>query len=266
MRWLFAFVLLLNIIYIVWQLNIPEVENKPGNHTRNSTVGENVRSIVLLSELTASGEDEAAEPMSKATSTVAHDSIKANADTQDVACYSIGPFYQHKKLRLFKREIESYVDGQGFSDLSPDSANPQRLFFQERVEAREIIYWVYIEPERNRQAAIALGKRLKANKINDYYVIRQGDKNNGVSLGHFKNEKRAKNVVNKVKRLGIEVTIDPLHKGEKLFWLDFHVTRKQGDSGTIVVPETIKAEVARLGAAGSKSKINVTSRRCDFDL
>ena len=260
MRWLFAFVLLLNIVYIVWQLNIPEVENKPGSLAGNSPAGvsvqsKNVQSIVLLSELMAS--DEAGETelksldASKVTSVAAQDSIKANAGAQDIACFTIGPFYQHKKSLSFKRELVSHVDELVF----------QELYFQEREEEREIIYWVYIKPERNRQAAIALGKRLKANKIKDYYVIRQGDNNNGVSLGHFKDEKRANNVVNKVKRLGIEVTIDPLHKGESLFWLDFHVTSKQGDPETIV-PGQIKAEVARFGAE-FKNKISVTSRRCE---
>lgn len=264
MRWLFAFVLLLNIVYIVWQLNMPDVENKPGSLTGNSPAGDsvqskNVQSIVLLSELTASdeaGETElkshaASKVTSVATSVAAQDSIKANAGAQDIACFTIGPFYQHKKLLSFKRELMPHVDELFF----------QELYFQEREEEREIIYWVYIKPERNRQAAIALGKRLKANKIKDYYVIRQGDNNNGVSLGHFKDEKRANNVVNKVKKLGIEVTIDPLHKGASLFWLDFQVTSKQGDPETIVVPEQIKAEVARLGTA-SKNKISITSRRC----
>lgn len=80
---------------------------------------------------------------------------------QIASCYTVGPFRELDKLRGLTREIKSYV---------------VKADFRGREEKEQTLYWVYIKPEKSRKQAIETGKRLKAKKVKDFYVIREGEK------------------------------------------------------------------------------------------
>ncbi len=83
--------------------------------------------------------------------------------------------------------------------------------------------WVYIKPEKSRKKAIETGDRLKSKKIKDFYVIRDGEQKNGLSLGRFKSKSGAYELAKKVKKLGFEVTVEPLFKSHTIYWLDYQL-------------------------------------------
>jgi hypothetical protein len=269
MRWLFLFVLSLNIAYIVWQINVPEV----AEYTDAATT-KNTKSIVLLSELKAvenstqsveqsdsappentkqdvsekipDVDDKEAVGVKKAMVSASKKSEVIDITAKDVQagnqannCFTIGPFRDIEKLRGFVREIRSYV---------------VKADFRDREEKERSVYWVYIKPEKNRKSAIETGRRLKAKKIKDFYIIREGEKNNGISLGHFKNKKRAYGLAKKVKKLGFDVSIEPIFKSYALYWLDYQLV--SGKS----IPEAINNQYLR---SKSKDKISQLSRDCE---
>ena len=80
-------------------------------------------------------------------------------DAIQKSCFTLGPFRDLDKLRDLTRDIKPYV-------VTTD--------FRGREERQQYLYWVYIQPEANRKKAVAAGKRLKAKKIKDFYVIREG--------------------------------------------------------------------------------------------
>jgi len=90
---------------------------------------------------------------------------------QSASCFTLGPFRDLAELRGLIREIKSYVT---------------EADFRGREEKERTIYWVYVKPEKNRHQAITTGQRLKSKKIKDFYVIRDGEKINGLSLGHWR--------------------------------------------------------------------------------
>lgn len=158
--------------------------------------------------------------------------------SQAASCYTLGPFRDLDKLRGLTREIKSYV---------------VKADFRGREEKEQTLYWVYVKPEKNRTQAIATGKRLKAKKIKDFYVIRDGDKVNGLSLGHFRSKDGAYGLAKKVTKLGFDVLVEPVFRSYTIYWLDYQL------SSGVSIPESIFEQYTQ---SDSKDKISRLSRDC----
>lgn len=307
MRWLFLFVLSLNLAYIGWQMSKP-----PSDDYEDVLPLKNVQRIVLLSELEPQQEDLAeAEQFDGKTETAVIDenpseqlsakqagSELAAEKTQEIAeiapqteknvaeqadakagqagvvavaekpvsteppstpaptkpapvkptsaksqqqasCYTLGPFRDLIKLSTLTREIKSYV-------VAAD--------FRGREEKEQTLYWVYVKPEKNRKSAVATGKRLKAKKIKDFYVIRDGEKINGLSLGHFRSKDGAYGLAKKVRKLGFDVIVEPVFKTYTVYWLDYQLAEGA------VIPEKIFETYLK---STKKDKISRLSRDCN---
>jgi len=298
MRWLFLFVLSLNLAYITW-----EMSKAPSHDYAEVPALNNVETIVLLRELKQSRSESTgpeseiggdgvntadaakdsqsdaahtdavqsavtekmpetnpaviseakssqAEPTNLADS--ASPTVTADASAQKsgvgdampaessqaAGCYSLGPFRDLDKLRGLTREIKSYV-------IKTD--------FRGKEEAEPTLFWVYLAPEASRRKAIETGERLKAKKIKDFYVIREGEKENGLSLGHFRNKKRAYALAKKVTALGFNTNVEPVYKTYTAYWLDYEL------AAGVVIPETVFDKYI---GTGGKGKISRLSRDC----
>lgn len=157
---------------------------------------------------------------------------------QSASCFTLGPFRDLAELRGLIREIKSYV-------IEAD--------FRGREEKERTIYWVYVKPEKNRHQAMATGQRLKSRKIKDFYVIRDGEKINGLSLGHFRSKKGAYGLAKKVKKLGFDVIVEPVYRTYTLYWLDYQLAAGAN------MPESIFEKYTR---STKKQKISRLSRDC----
>lgn len=238
MRWLFLFVLILNVAYVVWELNSA---TESGYAPKKTT---NVPPILLLSEL--GQDDRPAEPLatgSTESSTDQQTASESQSQTQtgssDIAeqvidapvvaeyarkgeaCFTLGPFRKLDKLRAYTRAIKDYVVEASFRSWD---------------EREQSMFWVYLPPSSSYSNAKALGKRLETMNIKDYYVINKGDQKNGVSLGHFKGKDRAYAYSGKLQKLGFTPTIEPVFRTYTIYWLDYRV--KSGE----IIPSTIYDE------------------------
>jgi len=278
MRWLFLFVLSVNLAYIAWQVNIssdasyssvpplkdvapivllseaaqqaePELallsessqdpsESTPGNVSVVDAVppgeeaGDEARSThQLIAEQSvvekSVAETEKTASPEQAEKSVAQDQVSVQAREMENAkstqvkedvCYTLGPFRDLEQLRALTRELKSYVVSDGFRG-SEEKGSP--------------LYWVKIEPEKNRKMAIATGERLKKKKIKDFYIIREGESINGISLGYYRNKQGAQGLVEKVKKLGFNVVLETVYKAYTVYWLDYRL------SAGVDVPESI---------------------------
>ena len=156
------------------------------------------------------------------------------------SCFTLGPFRDLDKLRSFTREIKSYV-------VETD--------FRGREETEQSLYWVYVEPEKNRKKAIATGKRLKAKKIKDFYIIRDGEKINGLSLGHFRSKEGAYGLAKKVRKLGFGVIVEPVFKTYTVYWLDYKLAENT------VIPQKVFDTYLK---STKKNKISRLTRACQI--
>lgn len=277
MRWLFLFVLSLNLAYIAWQAslpspdlyaNVPPLKNVPPivllSEARNNqqpdqaevmAQQENTDNISLevaaTAEPAASDSEAVAAISSAETSEITAESASAK-ETPDVvagsaepekpllsrSCYTLGPFRDLDVLRALTREIKSYVVAADFSG---------------REEKELSLYWVYIKPEKSLEEAIQTGERLKANKIKDFYVIREGDNVNGISLGRFRSKDRAFRLAKKVAKLGFDVQSDPLYKTYTVYWLDYEL------ADGVSIPEAVFDEYIQSNKTEEVSRL---SRDC----
>lgn len=245
MRWLFLFVLIINIAYIVWEMNRSPKEDRVAKTPNNK-----VASLVMISELEVQGvipdsvekvksdQTEVAVEITTAVNLVddkalvvdvaAVDDKKAKSQLESAtkpevktpeklvekvivvpdACYTLGPFREIDKLREFTRVIKDYV-----VDVS----------FRSREEQESSMFWVYLPPAADFQSAQKTSKRLISKKIKDYYIINSGQKKNGISLGHFKVKDSAYNHVKRLKKLGFKPEISPIFQAYVIYWLDYQV-------------------------------------------
>ena len=282
MRWLFLFVFSLNLVYVGWEMSKTSSENYA-----DVPALKNVQTIVLLSELKQQadlakagqeGDDAAgieliagssaentadnnADPVVAAPQEAAAESTEITPESvnqpveekaviaepvvpeelpsvESASCFTLGPFRDLNKLRALTREIKSYV-------VEAD--------FRGREEKEQTLYWVYIQPEKSRAKAIETGKRLKAKKIKDFYVIRDGEKLNGLSLGHFRNKDGAYGLAKKVNKLGFNVLVEPVFRTYTIYWLDYQLASGVG------IPESIFDKHIK---SAKKDKISRLSRDC----
>jgi cell division septation protein DedD len=252
MRWIFLFMLAANIAYLGWELNQPAAHRPRAAHS-----DANVPKIVLLRELSDAA-SEAADVAEKAPAETAEEQT-ANNDTPTVqpevqsqpkettpekipdtaeaetqkptaaaevatppdklpesnttavarfACYTLGPFREIADLRKLIRDIREFV---------------VEASFRSREEREQSMYWVYLPPEKSREAANALGAELKRKNIRDYYVVNSGEQVNAISLGHFREKAGALSLAQKVKRAGFTAQIDPVFKSYTIYWLDYQL-------------------------------------------
>lgn len=284
MRWLFLIVLSLNLAYIAWQMVIPDEDS----YAYVAPL-KNVPPITLLRELrpqaaqvieSASAEQKAAEKVNLDGVSVAEVKVNAQKKVESVAevvaeelpatetkpvvaekmalaavdagpesapvrpsagamCYTLGPFRDLGELRSFTREIKSYV---------------VEVDFRGKEENEQSLFWVYIQPEANKKKAVATGKRLKEKKIKDFYLIREGEKVNGISLGHFRNKNGAYGLAKKVQKLGFDVRVEPVFKTYTVYWLDYQL------AGGANIPQSILDKQVKVA---QKDKVSLLSRDCD---
>lgn len=205
MRWLFLFVLLVNVVYVSWELSQStdesEVRETSTDIPRIELLSETGQATRVMDEEVAS----ASRSAKSATSVASRPSFdQLGADR----CYTLGPFRELDNLRGFTRAIKNYVISASF---------------RSREEQEQSIFWVYLEPASSFAKAKALGNRLKKLKIKDYYVINSGLHEKGVSLGHFKEKDRAYAHAKHVKKLGFKPVVEPVFRSYTIYWLDYRV-------------------------------------------
>lgn len=242
MRWLFLFVLTLNLAYIGWGIsntsvvpyaNVPPLKNVPPV-VLLSELNTDALAVDKLSSMPAAMDesDDFAAPVTPVvpvvevanvdTTLVASGESKKNAAVVKIAseqdpaiepepvdrCFTLGPFRDLEKLRGFIHDIKAYVATADFRG----------------IEEKELsVYWVYLSPEASHSDAVALGAQLKEKKIKDFFIIRDGEKNHGISLGYFKNKNGAYGLAKRVKNLGFNVEVDPVFKSYINYWLDYQL-------------------------------------------
>lgn len=218
MRIFLLFLVVLNLVYGLWQYYVPV-----SHEEKLPAIPSGLKSLKLLSEV-----DPVDIKLDDETV-----SISNKEASVEVSCYTLGPFkdkdLSDKAMAVLKGRVS------GLKDRTREESEQQR-------------YWVYIPSLRNRAEAIAISKQLAMKKIKDYYIVRTGAKNNGISLGHFKEKVHAYRRLDNLRSLGFEVEIEPIYQTYTVRWLDYQLSGAQS-----VEPELLQEfqddGVARLDRA-----------------
>lgn len=201
MRLFFLFLLIVNGLFALWIYSQPQ---KQAASLPPLPAG--MAAIELLHPA-------AVEPMPSPANDPSDEEMPAVPVAEKVVseqprCYTLGPFADQADADSVRRELEELAD---------------RVALRKRAEREVHRYWIYIPSLGSRTQAIEVSKSLARNNIKDYYIVRSGDNNNAISLGHFREKKHADRRIRLLESLGFEVNKEQIYRQYDLFWLDFRL-------------------------------------------
>ena len=212
MRWIFIVLLMCNGIYFLWQNYLLQGDMPGAAVPVAGGVAE--AGLVLLAEVEGAP-SEAAEPAiaEEAARPTVTEPAENNQSRPFIApaepgiCWQIGPFKEEVSGKQVVARLAS-------------------LDIALQLQAVEIPgkpdYWVHLPPQVSRKAAIKLLRELQAKKI-DSFLITEGDLANGLSLGFFTEEGRAKKVYDRRVKQGYGAQIKVVPRMYTELWAVFDV-------------------------------------------
>jgi len=205
MRILLMFIIILNLLYVGWEMLSPvksRVDVAP--------MPSGLKTLELLNE------DKITLLKSEQKNTAVNSSTESDVETlnndalsqSSKICYTLGPFKDENIMQQLRESIAEYV-----TDIS----------VRKRKELVKHRYWVYLPALENKKQARLVGKQLRENRLNDFYIVLSGEEKNSISLGHFREPSHANRRVKKVVELGFEAKIKVIYREYDIFWLDYQV-------------------------------------------
>lgn len=82
-------------------------------------------------------------------------------------------------------------------------------------------YWVYLPQTGDREEALARARQLSAANVRDYYVVTEGENQNTISLGMFRDLENAEKRIAQVAKLGFSAR--RAERGDRVqrFWVEY---------------------------------------------
>ena len=189
MRWIFWFLLLSNLVLLIWRLVFGSSAQFAPGPSGSAPTPEAPTHIRLLSELDPQSLRPRVQP----------------GETREIRdlCIMVGAFQDAAEAQLFisrlaALDVAAYVHP---VDL-PAGAN----------------YWVYLQPLNNRDTARRRLAELQARGI-DSYIIPKGELENGISLGVFTRRDLAEARLAELAGLGLDAKMQIIDRTYRELWV-----------------------------------------------
>jgi len=191
MRWVFFCLLILNVVYLVWNLAATAVS--PSVVQVPAPAG-SAPALVLVDESVAGGQ---------------RLSPPATEQSQpDLSmCATLGPW-----------ESVTAAD----KVLAGLSAQGYRGTLRTVQADRERLHWVYLPAYPDRDAALRVLRELQSRDV-DSFVVSDGEDANAISLGYFSSEESARGLAVKMKSAGYPAETRATNRKVVEYWLYFPV-------------------------------------------
>lgn len=122
-------------------------------------------------------------------------------------CFTIGPLPGPVQQRRARERLEPFA-----------SAIRERRTGADRDRG----WWVYL-PTASRQAALELARELAAADMEDFYVVVDGDDENAVSLGLFRDRENARQRLARVRSMGYDAQLGVRREDIPQYWVDYRI-------------------------------------------
>lgn len=215
MRWIFFTLLVVNVLVLGYmqlaERHLPVVEGGRLDPSQSKQ-----DSLVLLDELKSGRESIETIRLKKKTVIVNNGLVKVESDsipTSRSLCTLVGSFPDQSKADYFIRRLAA---------LGVE-ANVKNLLVSTTVG-----YWLHLPPLSSRKELLRRLSELQRQGV-DSYVIPDGDLANGISLGMFSEEYRAKSLESSIAKLGYQPKIVEVPREKRELW----VFLLQGESAKI---------------------------------
>lgn len=201
MRILLVFIIILNLLYAGWELfnpakRVASVPPMPANLKRLKLLNEDKIELLKAAAVPSHNiKDTAEENM-------------ALADSVSKTCYTLGPFKDENIMQQLRESIAEYVT---------------ELSVRKRQQSIKHRYWVFMPKLADKKQAKLMGKKLREEQVNDFYIVLSGSEKNSISLGHFREQAHANRRMKKVMGLGFDAEIKVIYREYDIYWLDYQV-------------------------------------------
>lgn len=144
------------------------------------------------------------------------DSVQMQSVKQAVAAASLAPQAQYcERIGEFETEAEA------------NSFRARLAKYSTQVDVRAVEqmrlrgYWVYLPQTGDREEALARARQLSAANVRDYYVVTEGENQNTISLGMFRDLENAEKRIAQVAKLGFAAR--RIERGDRIerFWVEY---------------------------------------------
>lgn len=198
MRFIFLSLLLINISVAVWGV----VRAKPLEGSSGAgqvyTASSAASTIALLSEL------EGYTPRERDVREVsAAVSDAAGSIGMSKLCTILGPFDSREESSEIIERLAAIDITSALKELELPAGSG---------------FWVYLEPESTRAAALKKLADLQARGI-DSYIVPRGSQKNAISLGMFSRKDLAQATIKEVKKMDLEPRMDVIERKYKEMWV-----------------------------------------------
>jgi len=210
MRWLFFFLLALNLLcLLLWSRQVPTPTGAAPVHYQQ----EDEQSIRLLSEL-ESGQLKPKNTTSEPTAVTSN------------TCQFLGSLEREDQANALRQRLAG-------------------LDIRAQIQAIDLPgaldYWLYLSPLISRQAALRQIETLRAQGI-ESHLIPQGELSNGISLGLFPRPEQADRLKRRLQETGYQPQLLELSRTQRRYWLRL-LAQQPVDAGTL---RTLSADFGRL--------------------
>lgn len=194
MRWLFIFLVFINLFFALWVSQQPTSQSIQNN--KDTTSDRHIASISLLSE-----EPEQAQKIKPVTNPP---QALPNQEThkEPITCLYIGGVTKQTQLTPIHSFLQKQNDAINLSTIKLHKASRIRLFINSSTTP-------------NKQALLEQLNRLSIN----YMVIARGPLKDDINLGAFIAENDYKSLVEKLKESGVNYEMVTLPNASSSYWL-----------------------------------------------
>ena len=195
MKKLFFLLLLGNVVFYLWAANIQPKQEQD----RRLMVDASLEPIVLLSEIEAEQQAKLDQTALAKNSAVKQEKAAVPAAVKKEACY-------------YTTLIESKDKATGLQMVLKKSAIKSEVLAEKVTE--NLGYWVMYPAETDMKKARANVNLLKDKGVKDYWLFRRGARKGAISLGMFKEQKRAEKTQAEWAAKSVKLEIRP-HTGNR---------------------------------------------------
>jgi hypothetical protein len=227
MKWLFILLLLVNVIYLGWELD-RETKIRVSNYTTAYSIPDSAKKLQLISEMqnlpeirntrAPDGDDMSNIPEPEMDLTTTEDLVAdlpeivlndADDINSNVACFRYGPIPDENMVK-------------GLYDWFRSRDVLARIQFIEDQSSQ--MFWIYLAPQQSRETALAVIAEMQSKGIGDFRLINRGDLENAISLGLFSSRDAINNRLRELNDKGFVPIVVPYADVNRIFWLNIKMT------------------------------------------
>lgn len=201
MRYLFIFLVFINICYLIWGVAFSEKKEPTSSEVQVGILNK----LTLLSEKPDQVKMRNYGQFDKGDELDPLVNEKNNAKVTSRECFSIGPMHEEREADKLEEKLEK-----------AGLTTSRKLVSGKEAKS----FWVYIPPSNTMEDAKLMAEDLKHANVQDYFVIQTGKSAKAISLGLYNSYRRAKLRQISMAKIGFDAKVKTRYKDVTYYWID----------------------------------------------